>query len=297
MTLTNARATFGLNAKATTTKSGSSGTLQIGGSNQSVSLTSATKIISFDAVVVGVSSNLTVDISDLDNTGSTAWTAGTAQVETAPVTVTTVTTGTMAITLTSGVVTGSPLAVNVPLVAATHTTAALVAQAAVDALNALPAVSAYYTATRSTASIVLTRKVTSTYTVNGTSITVKPADDATLKLEWSALLGVSALVASTSTTAGVATAGTYCPDLDGTDFEGEATAGLSFLYSVAIENSTESPSSIKLTQNTVVVDYSMSPGGILQVANSNGISSDDITVETQAGADGSALVTITIIGS
>lgn len=297
MTLTNPRANFGLNAKATPTKSGTTGTVTIGDANESVTLLAAQKAISFDAVIVGSTSDLVIDISDLDSTGSTSWVGGTAQIESATVGITTVTTGTMVVTLTSGVVAGSPLAINVPLVAATHNTAALVAQAIVDVLNATAAVSTYYTATRSTATVVLTRKITSTYTVNGASITVKPADDSTLKLEWSALLGVNALAASTSTTAGVATSGAYCPDLDGTDFEGEATAGASIVCGVFIHNNDTSEATALLTQSTILTDYPLTPSTRFQVATQESLlPADDITIEPSADSDQSCHVTITLAG-
>jgi hypothetical protein len=297
-TFSDIRATFGLVGTGIPVKAGTSGSVQIGTSPTVTRLTDATKIVSFDAVIVGSASNLVIDISDLDNTGSTAWTAGTLQVETAPVSVTTVTTGTMVITLTSGVVAGSPLAVNVPLIAATHTTAALVAQAAVDVLNGLTAVSTYYTATRSTNNIVLTRKASSTYTVNGTSVPVIPADDATLKLEWSALLGVDALVASTSTTPGVATAGTYAPDLDGTDFEGKDILEVSNVNAILIQNNTGGQCAANLTQGATLVAYPVYVGdAFLHFGSITGPADGDITIEPGSGASSNCHITVTIAGS
>jgi hypothetical protein len=159
-------------------------------------------------------------------------------------------------------------------------------------------VTTYYTVTRSTSNIVLTRKITSTYTLNGASITVKPGDDSTLKLEWSALLGVNALVASTSTTAGVATAGAYVPDLDGNDFEGEASGGLLSVDAVYIKNASTSVANALLTQSTVLTDYPLTPGDILQVAGTTGLLPiNDITVEPSATGDESCYVTITLAGA
>lgn len=112
MTLTTPRAAFGITAKATPTKSGSSGTIQIGPSNETVTLTN-TKQVSFAAVLVGSTSDLVIDISDLDSTGSTSFTAGTAQVDTATAAGTITLAGNASVTVTSAGMTGSPLTLSV----------------------------------------------------------------------------------------------------------------------------------------------------------------------------------------
>jgi hypothetical protein len=299
MTLTNPRATFGLNARTTPTKSGTSGTVQIGASNETVSLTN-TKQVSFDAIIVGSGSDLVIDISDLDNTGSTAWTAGTLQVETATVTAASgiTTSGNATVTVTATGMTGSPKAISVALTTATHTTATLIATAIAAGLNADTAYAALFTATSSGATVITTRKATTTYTLNGTSVPIRPANIVNLNVALAGGLGITAAATSADTTAGVATAGAYVPDLDGNDFEGEASGGLASVDAVYIKNASTSVANALLTQSTVLTDYPLTPGDILQVAGTTGLlPTSDITVEPSATGDESCYVTITLAGA
>ena len=298
MTLTNPRATFGLNARTTPTKSGTSGTVQIGASNETVTLTN-TKQVSFDAIIVGSASDLVIDISDLDNTGSTAWTAGTLQVETATVVAASGATGNgnVTVTVTATGMTGSPKAISVALTTAAHTSATLIATAIAAGLNADTAYAALFTATSSGANVITTRKVTNTYTLNGTSVPIRPAN-ITLNVAIAGVLGITAATTSADTTAGVATSGAYVPDLDGNDFEGEASGGLATVDAVYIKNASTSVANALLTQSTVLTDYPLTPGDILQVAGTTGLlPTSDITVEPSATGDESCFVTITLAGA
>ena len=298
MTLTNPRATFGLNARTTPTKSGTSGTVQIGASNETVTLTN-TKQVSFDAIIVGSGSDLVIDISDLDNTDSTAWTAGTLQVETATVVAASGATGNgnVTVTVTATGMTGSPKAISVALTTAAHTSATLIATAIAAGLNADTAYAALFTATSSGANVITTRKVTNTYTLNGTSVPIRPAN-ITLNVAIAGVLGITAATTSADTTAGVATAGAYVPDLDGNDFEGEASGGLTTVDAVYIKNASTSVANALLTQSTVLTDYPLTPGDILQVAGTTGLlPTSDITVEPSATGDESCFVTITLAGA
>jgi len=300
MNVSNARATFGLNAKVTPAKAGSNGTLQVGDNNETINLTSATKIISFDAVIVGTTSDLVIDVSDLDNTGSTAWTSGVAQVETNTIVAAggCTSNGTMTLVVTSASVTGSPKNVAVALTTTAHTTAALIATAARTALAADSAVAAVFTIGGTGADITLTRKPTSTYTVNGTSIPVYPANDATANLAIPGGLGVTADSTSTDTTAGVATAGTYCPDLDGNDFEGESTGGLSSVNSIYMKVDDESTvNAIVNSASTEIFNLLIHPGSIFSNGGTTAITHGDYTITANNEGDQSLLITVTIVGS
>lgn len=297
MTITNSRATFGLNCKATPVKAGTSGTVQIGENNETLALTN-TKQVSFDAVVVGSASDLVIDISDLDSTGTTAWTAGTAQVETATAAGSITGTGNATVVVTASGMTGSPKTISVAVT--NGDTAATWAGKVRTALAADTAVSALFTVGGSTTAISLTRKSTSTYTVNGTSVPVYPANDATLNisLDNGTCTGITTAASSTNTTAGVATAGAYVPDLDGTDFEGKATSGLTSVDAVYIKNSSDSVANVTITQSTVLADYPLTPGDVFQVAGTTGLlPTSDITVEPSATGNESAFVTITLAGA
>jgi len=298
MTIKTPRATFGLNCRVTPVKSGTSGTLQVGANNETVTLTN-TKQVSFNAVIAGATSDLIIDVSDLDNTGSTAWTAGTAQVETATITAAGGCTsdGDMTLTVTSAGMTGSPKAVAVAINTVDHTTAALIAAEARTALAADTDVSGRFAIGGTGADIVLTRKGTTTYTVNGTSVPIYPADGV-LNVAIPGGLGVTAAATSTGTTAGVKTVGTYAPDLDGNDFEGEASGGITTVDAIYIKNASTSPANALLTQSTVLTDYPLTPGDIIQVAGTTGLlPTSDITIETSATGDESCFVTVTIAGA
>jgi len=298
MTLTTPRATFGINARATPVKSGTTGTVQVGANSETVTLTAA-KQVSFQAVLVGSASDLIIDISDLDNTGSTAWTAGNAQVETATVTAASgATSGNATVTVTATGMTGSPKAISVPLTTGTHTTATLIATAIAAALNADTAYAALFTATSSGASVITTGKASSTYTLNGTSVPIYTATIANLNVALAGGLGITAAATSADTAAGVATAGCIVPDLDGNDFEGEATGGLASVDAVYIKNAATSEANALITQSTVLTDYPLTPGDIFQVAGTTGLlPTSDITIEPSATGDQSCLLTITLAGA
>lgn len=301
MTLTTPRATFGINARATPVKSGTTGTVQVGANSETVTLT-ATKQVSFQAVIVGSASDLVIDISDLDNTGSTAWTAGNAQVETATVVAAggITTNGTATATVTATGMTGSPKVISVPLNTIQHTTANLIAVAFTAALNADSAYSALFTATASGAAIITTRKPSSTYTLNGTSVPVHAANIANLNLAIykGSSEGITTAATSADTTSGVATVGCNVPDLDGNDFEGEPTGGLTSVDAIYIKNASTSHANAIMTQGTVLTDYLLTPGDIFQVAGTTGLLPvSDINIQPSANGDQSCFLSITIAGA
>jgi hypothetical protein len=297
MTITNTRATFGLNAKATPVKAGTSGTVQIGDNNETINLTATTKIVSFDAVIVGGTSDLIIDVSDLDNTGSTSWTAGTAQEETATAAGPISGRGNATVVVTSAGMTGSPITLSVPVLASDA--AAAWAAKVRTALNANAVIAARFTVGGASAAILLTRKPLNTYTINGTSVPCYAATDGTLNisLDNGTCTGITTAASSANTTAGVATDGAYVPDLDGTDFEGEATGGMTAIKTIFIKNSDLSSSGITITQGTVLADYPVAIGDVFQSGgNSGGVPATDITIEPAATGNVSSVVTVTIAG-
>ena len=302
MILNTPRATFGLNARATPVKSGTSGTVQIGFNSEGVAIT-ATKQVSFQAIIVGSTSELVIDVSDLDSTGTTpAWTAGNAQVETATVVAAggITTNGTATATVTATGMTGSPKVISVPLNTIQHTTANLIAVAFTAALNADSAYSALFTATASGAAIITTRKPSSTYTLNGTSVPVHAANIANLNLAIykGSSEGITTAATSADTTSGVATVGCNVPDLDGNDFEGEPTGGLTSVDAIYIKNASTSHANAIMTQGTVLTDYLLTPGDIFQVAGTTGLLPvSDINIQPSANGDQSCFLSITIAGA
>lgn len=307
MTLSNVRATFGLNCRATPTTPAASGTAAVGDPVETVSLPTTgyptNRIISFDAVLVGTASDLIIDISDLDSTGSTSWTGGTAQVDTNTVTAASGITanGNAQIIITCAGMTGSPKTINVPVTTAAHTTATLIATALRAAAAADSAVAAKLTIGGTGADITATVKATSTYTVNGTSVPVYPANDATLNIaiQNGTCTGITTAGTSTNTTAGVATAGVYAPKLSGLDFEGQATGGLSYLYAWFVKNSEDSSCDIQITSNTKLANFTLPISSAIQVAGSlyaARLDFDDFIINPTGSGDYSAFVTVTLAG-
>ena len=213
MTLTAARANAGLSATATATSTGVTGSVEIGTFNNFVTLTDCDVAYALRARIVS-GSNLVLAVATNTTSSSDAYTAGTAQVETATVTAASGATssGNLTVTVTAAGMTGSPKAILVPLTTAVHTTATLIATAIKDAFNADTAYAALFTATSSTNTVITTRKAS--------SLGFLPANDATLNIAIAAGLGVSAAATSTNTTAGVASAGANISDGDAKDFEG-----------------------------------------------------------------------------
>ena len=117
-------------------------------------------------------------------------TSGVAQVETAVIVGTITLAGNATFTITSGLVTGSPLAVSVAV--ALDDTATLVAAKAAVTLNANAAVSAHFTASSSVADLILTAKKAA-------------ANDATLNIAYTngTCTGLTPDATSNDTTAGV----------------------------------------------------------------------------------------------
>jgi hypothetical protein len=229
--ISDARATYGLQAAGIHTSSGVSGSVQIGTQQTQVRFPTADVAYSIRAIFAGTADNLVIDLTDCDTTGSTAFVAGTAQVETATITAASgATTGTMTMVLTAAGMTGSPLNVPVALVTGTHTTAALIASAARAALSANAVVDARFSIGGTGANIVLTHKPTSTHSVPTGTLNLYAANDTTLNLAIPAGLGVTLAATSANTTAGVVSDGVKIYDGDGKDFEGDALATISAFY-------------------------------------------------------------------
>lgn len=117
-------------------------------------------------------------------------TTGVAQVETAAIVGTITGTGDATFTLTSGIVTGSPLAIAVPVVSGDTPT--IVATKAAVVFNATAAVSTHFTASSLVADLILTAKKSA-------------ANDATLNIAYTngTCTGLTPDATSNDTTAGV----------------------------------------------------------------------------------------------
>lgn len=237
MNISNCKATVGLNGRVTPTNGGASGSILVGSENQMMSLTGATKIHSFEAVIVGDAASLVVPMAPVSAVGSTAWTAGAAQVETATAAGTITLAGNATVVVTAAGMTGSPKTFSVAV--ALNDTAAAWAGKVRTALAADAAVAAMFTVGGTNASITLTRKALGSHAINGGTVNVYADNDATLNiaLDNGTCTGITTAANSANTTSGVATNGVYAPKADGTDVFGEAVS-LTTLLAGSVVNQT-----------------------------------------------------------
>lgn len=218
MNLTNARATFGLQCRATPTSSAVTGSVQVGASNASVAFPNANVAYTVRAIFAGGTS-FTLDTTDNTVSAASAWTAGAAQVETATAAGTISASGNASVTVTAAGMTGSPKIILVPVVASD--TAATWAGKVRTALAADADVSALFAVGGTTTAISLTRKPTETFIVPGGTLALYADNDATLNIALAndTCTGITTAATSADTNAGVLTEGVKIYD-DATDFEG-----------------------------------------------------------------------------
>jgi len=220
-TISNPRAIYGLLATGQHTKTQVANDCEIGLASTTLPLTGATKAYCVSATLASADDTLTIDTE----TGiATIGTTPVAQVETATVVAAAGATsnGNLAVTVTGARITGSPLAVSVPLTTS-MTTAALVAAQVRASLAQTPAIAAKYFVAGTGADVTLTE--------------IDPQNnDTTLNIAIAAGLGVSAIVTSTNTTAGVGGVKLTNNTGDGDDFEGIPLGEMQDIFGMCVRN-------------------------------------------------------------
>lgn len=207
------------------------------------------------ALQIAYGATLTLDTATGAVTGTIA---GANQVETATAGGTITASGNATVTITSPLVTGSPLAVSV---AVTNTdTAATWAGKVRTALAAVSAIASHYTVGGSSAAITLTATVKA---ANDTALNIALANDT--------CTGVTAAATSANTTAGVATSMAYRVEgavWDARDAEGVTLANASVLYSILVKSESSgsplvswSDGTWAVTQIAPFIDLTISPDG------------------------------------
>jgi len=227
------------------------------------------------------STTATLDVQSGVCTGSAAFVAGTAQVETATVVAASGATsnGNCIVTVTGASLTGSPLAVTVALTTVSNT-ATLVAAALAAGLQANAAIAAKYTVTSSGENIILT--------VNADADSNYIANDATLNIAIPGGLGITAAPTSTNTTAGVVSSGVNVLDGDGKDFEGITLTSMARIYALEINVTDGSASATNGTQVLTLPCKIWNTSGI----TGSMLTSDLVITALTAGTE----ITITVIG-
>jgi len=227
------------------------------------------------------STTATLDVQTGVCTGSAAFVAGVAQVETATVVAAAGATssGNCIVTVTGSTLTGSPLAVTIPLTTSANT-ATLVASALAAGLNANTAIAAKYSVTSSGADIVLTVKADA----NGNFL----ANDGTLNIAIPGGLGITAASTSTNTTAGIVSSGVQVLDGDGKDFEGITLPSMARIYSLEINVTSGSATASNGTQVFTLPCKIWNTSGITGTM----LTADLVMTATSAGTN----ITITALG-
>jgi hypothetical protein len=227
------------------------------------------------------STTATLDVQTGVCTGSAAFVAGVAQIETATVVAAAGATssGNCIVTVTGSTLTGSPLAVTIPLTTSANT-ATLVASALAAGLNANTAIAAKYSVASSGADIVLTVKADA----NGNYL----ANDGTLNIAIPSGLGITAASTSTDTTAGVVSSGVQVLDGDGKDFEGVTLPSMARIYALEINVTSGSATATNGTQVLTLPCKIWNTSGI----TGSMLTADLVITATSAGTN----LTITALG-
>jgi hypothetical protein len=226
MTLSGTEVRFGLLATADPSAVNVSGSQTIGTSARALVYTDVPTVAYSMGMVIQDGDTLTLNLTTGAVTGTVA---GTNQVETATIVAAAgaTTAGNLNVTVTSALVTGSPLLVPVALLL-TDNTASLVATKVRAALTATAAITAHYTVGGTGANYSLTA-------------IEKAANDATLNLAHAngTSAGITTAATSTNTTAGVGTSRAYKftgVTWDATDYEGRALPTMTQVHSILIRS-------------------------------------------------------------
>lgn len=281
MTLTQPKANYGLSAQASPSSNKVSGDVTVGSLSTKINLTGADVIYTVKCVIANVGGAFIIGPDDGDTSGSTSFSAGTQQVETATAAGTVTTAGNATVTVTAAGMTGSPKAISVPVLLSDDANA--IALAIRTSLAADTDVSVLFTISGATDAIILTRDK---------NLGVAFANDATLNVAIidGTSAGVTTAATSADTTAGVASTGTIIEDGDGKDFEGITLPTIVTLQGVQIDCTAGA-----IDQTSTNEDASYAVGERRVVANASGIASwlSDLTFTASAIQ---SEISITIIG-
>lgn len=225
MDISSVKYSSGLLASVSPTSTNASGSINLGSITNNTAIPDCNVFFSVRAKIVSGDA-FVIDLKDNDTTGSTAYVAGTAQVETATAAGTVSASGNASVTVTASGMTGSPKTISVAVL--NGDTASAWAAKVRTALAADTDVSALFTTGGSTTAISLTRKAS--------SLGFFPANDATLNIALAngTSSGITTAATSANTTAGVASDGALITDGDGKDFEGATLTAAATIEGVQI---------------------------------------------------------------
>jgi hypothetical protein len=220
MILSNTRAIVGLQTKAGFTSTALSGSPQIGANSKTITFPDADVAYSLRAFFANGQPTLALDPTTGLTTGSTAWVAGAAQVETATAAGTASATGTVTTTVTAtSSLAGSPISVTTTILDG-DTADVWAGKVRASLAENVPITSRFTVSGEGTA-IILTRKPGTVLVADNESVNLFASNDETLNIAIAAgATGITPVTTSANTTAGAATSGVLIRDGDGKDFEG-----------------------------------------------------------------------------
>lgn len=291
MNLTNSRATLGLTTKATPTSTAVNGTVQIGNNPQTLTFSNADVAYSIRAFFAAGDPELDLDLTTCVTTGSTAFIAGAAQVETATAAGTASASGNVTTTVTSAGMTGSPLAITTAIL--NGDTAATWAGKVRTTLAANSTIASRFTVSGTSTSIVLTRKPGDALTDDNETVNLFLATDSTLNIAITGPSGVSAAPTSANTVVGTVTSGVLIRDGDGVDFEGVTIPSIFVLGALFVNSAS---GTLQVSSDTDLTDMPIAGNSsvLFASADSTQILHADSTL-TITGS--STILTITVLGA
>jgi hypothetical protein len=289
MNLTQAQAFIGLRASATPTGTNVTNDVQIGVGNTVLPLAGANVAYSLRGFFAGIAQTLALNPYTGSTAGSSSFSAGVQQVETATAAGTITGAGDAAVVITATGMAGSPLTLNVPV--ALNDTAAQWAAKVRTALAANVTIAGRFDVSGTGTAIILTRKPSAVLSDGKTSVPIRVDNDANLNisLDNGTCTGITPATTSANTTVGSDTQGVLILDGDGKDFEGVTLPTISVIQGMMM--------SADLTDFTVAGSdddlYQLSPGEITLE-----VSSDTVSIESGLTIENSqnGIFTITVIG-
>jgi hypothetical protein len=291
MILSNTRATVGLQTKAAFTSTAISGSPQIGANPKTIAFPDADVAYSLRAFFAAGTPSLVLNPTTGATTGSTAWVAGTAQIETATAAGTATASGDVTVTVTSAGMTGSPLAIAVPIV--NGDLPATWAGKVRTALAANATISGRFTVSGTSTSIILTRKPGTVLNDGTEVVNLFVATDSTLNIAIAAgSTGITAASTSANTNAGTVTSGVLIRDGDGKDFEG-VTIPTCSPNAMLFDNS---GTGLLGAETVGGISYFIEPSGTVLFA-STGDLEDKTAITISPSVSGPTILTITVVGT
>ena len=285
MNISNAKATYGLNARGVPKSVSVTGSVQIGDASISRDLVGADAAYAVRIIFAQATNEALISLDTSTLNFATAFSQGFQQIETATAVGTVTAAGNASIVVTAAGMTGSPLTIPVPV--ALSDTPTLWAAKVRSALSSNAAVSLLLAISGTGTSIILTRKPTYTFNVPTGSLYHYAANDATLNLAISTgtATGITAAPTSINTQSGTATDGVRSYN-HGADFEGKAIPTIVNMQSVCIQN--QGASAIAVSAGN---SFSIAAGGVNMAVGHTGNYSPTYT------ASGPTDMIITVIGS